>query len=179
MYLLDTSIVSNLRKPKPHPRLVGWISSVDEDELYIPVATVAELRMGTERARRHGTGAKTAEHEEWLAELVATRRIVPLTAAGAELWARMLESPLRDGSFKTPSPRLFKSNWTLDLMIASIAIVSGFTVVTENTKDFLRINEHFELPGLLNPVKDRDDTAPPPVARARRDRRARDVAGTP
>ena len=161
MYLLDTNIVSELKKLKPPPHVLHWIASVDADELRISVATITEIQIGIERTKR-GNAARATELEEWLGDLVAEHQVVPLTTESAALWGKMLQSSLRDGSFREREPRPFKSNWNLDLMIASIAIVSGLTVVTENTRDFLRIDQHFRLPGLLDPVK---GAPQPPSAR--------------
>jgi predicted nucleic acid-binding protein len=154
VYLLDTNIVSNLRKPRPAPNLLAWISSIDPLELRISVATITEIRMGIERTRRTGDPAKAAEITDWLNEFNARHQAEPLSVEAAALWGIMLESPLRDGSFRaTQSPRKApRTNWILDLMIASIAIATDLTIVTDNIRDFQRIHARFALPGLLNPM---------------------------
>lgn len=159
MYLLDTNIVSNLRKPRPAPNLLAWISATDPLELRISVPTITEIQMGIERTRRTGDPTKAAAIADWLNEFSARHQAEPLSVEAAVLWGLMLESPLRDGSFRaTNVPR---TNWILDLMIASIAIASGLTIVTDNVRDFRRIDTRFPLPGLLNPLTAASRPAPP------------------
>ena len=54
MYLLDTNVVSELRKPKPHGGVIAWIQSVAEDDLFISALTLGELQAGAERTRMRG-----------------------------------------------------------------------------------------------------------------------------
>jgi predicted nucleic acid-binding protein len=154
VYLLDTNVVSNLRKPRPAPTLVAWVSESDPTTLRISVATITEIQMGIERTRRTGDTAKATELQNWLDTFSARHQAAPLSVEAAALWGRMLESPLRDASFRAPpGPKTrVRTNWILDLMIASIAITAGFIVVTDNIRDFRRIHDRFPLPGLLNPI---------------------------
>lgn len=155
VFLLDTNIVSNLRKPKPHPELLGWLASVESGRLRIAVPTLTEIRMGIERTRKAGGHAKADEILAWFDGYSARTQAEPLSAEAAVLWGAMLESPLRDDSFRRspPAGRRPRTSWVLDLMIASICITRGHVLVTDNTKDFRRIHEAYPLPGLLNPMR--------------------------
>ena len=66
-YLLDTNVVSELRKPKPHGGVVSWIGGLRDEQLYISAVTIGELQRGIERARRQDTG-KAREIERWAHE---------------------------------------------------------------------------------------------------------------
>ena len=156
IYLLDTNIVSNLRKPKPHPRLVAWLLPLDPACLRISVATLTEIQMGIERTIRSGNQEKAVEIKAWLDGFSARMQIDTLTPEAATLWGRMLESPLRDDSLRritADEVQRPRTNWVLDLMIASICITTGRVMVTENIKDFERINSRFQLPRLINPIQ--------------------------
>jgi len=151
MILLDTDIVSNLRKKKPHPRLLIWIEEAGWDELATTALTVMEIQIGIERARRTDM-AIAEEVQQWLAELIETGmpQILPLDTEAAILLGRMRETPeLRDFLVQHPGAKETKTG--ADLAIAAIAITRGAVVATNNEKDFLAIGRYFPLPGLYNP----------------------------
>lgn len=151
MILLDTDILSNLRKKRPHPRLLLWIDEVGWEELASTAWTVMEIQIGIERARR--TDLTIAEAvQNWLAGLLesGTPQILPLDADAAMILGRMRETPgLRDFLVQHPGAKETKTG--ADLAIAAIAIAHGAVVATNNEKDFLTINRLFPLPGLYNP----------------------------
>jgi toxin FitB len=121
MYLLDTNVVSELRKPRPHGGVMAWIQSVAEDELFISALTLGELQAGVERTRRHDhVKAKTLE--AWIDRLSEAYEIIPMDASMFREWARLME-----GS----SEHLLE-----DAMIAATARIRGLIVVTRNTRDF-------------------------------------------
>ncbi len=65
MYLLDTNVVSELRKPKPHGAVVAWIESVPDDQLFISALTLGEFQAGVERTRKRDQ-EKAAIIESWI-----------------------------------------------------------------------------------------------------------------
>ncbi|HEU4620784.1 MAG TPA: type II toxin-antitoxin system VapC family toxin [Burkholderiaceae bacterium] len=133
MYLLDTNVVSELRKPRPHGAVVAWLQSVDDSKLFLSAVTVGEIQAGIELTRSQDP-TKADEIEAWL-ELVATAyNVVPMDAAAFRTWARLMHKK---------SSTLYE-----DAMIAATALVHGFTVVTRNVADFKPLKVQ-----LLNPFK--------------------------
>jgi predicted nucleic acid-binding protein len=135
MYLLDTNVVSELRKAKPHGGVVQWIEDAAEADLYISAVTIGEIQAGIEITREQDA-AKATEIEKWL-DLVATSfNVVPMDAAAFREWARLMHRS---------SDTLYE-----DAMIAAIAIVHNYTLVTRNVADF----KHFRIP-VVNPFTTR------------------------
>jgi predicted nucleic acid-binding protein len=155
MFILDTDVVSNLRKKKPHPNLVSWMDEIGWQDLATTVLTVMEIQIGIERARR--SNAATADTvQQWLAGLlrVGKPHVLPLGTDAALLLGRMNETPpLRNFLMQDPASRKTKTG--ADLAIASIAIAHNAVVATGNGDDFLIIHRHFRLPGLYDPFNGR------------------------
>lgn len=155
MFVLDTDIVSNLRKKKPHPRLISWIEEMGWEDLATTVLTIMEIQIGIERARR--SDPDTAEQVQlWLSGLLGVGRpqVMTLDTDAALILGRMQETPaLRN--FLISEPGAKKAKTGADLAIAAIAIARGAVVATSNKSDFLTINRHFKLPGLFNPLAGR------------------------
>ncbi|NWH07846.1 MAG: type II toxin-antitoxin system VapC family toxin [Alphaproteobacteria bacterium] len=122
MYLLDTDVISEMRKRRPHGGVARWLSALKPDEVALSVMTIAEVQKGIERMRVSDT-AKAAELEAWLDELCGTIRIHDTTEQIMRLWARFTYRHSVD---------LFG-----DALIAATALHHGLTVATRNTKDFL------------------------------------------
>jgi toxin FitB len=123
-YLLDTCVVSELRKPGINPGVSAWISSINANEAFLSVLTVGEIRSGIELHRlRNPTGAGNLER--WLLGLEThyAERILPITTKIADRWGRL--SP------RQPLP-------TSDGLIAATGLEHGLTVVTRNLADFQR-----------------------------------------
>ena len=121
MYLLDTNIVSELRRPKPHGGVLNWIGGIAADRLFLSAVTVGEIQAGIEITRERNT-AKAQELETWLGRVVADYGVLPMDAAAFREWAR-----LKHGKSDT----LIE-----DAMIAATARVHRLTVATRNTRDF-------------------------------------------
>jgi toxin FitB len=121
MYLLDTNIVSELRKPKPHGAVVAWLQARDDQQLNLAAVTVGEIQAGIEITREQDT-AKAAELERWLEQVAASYNVLALDAAAFRAWAKLMHRQ---------SDTLIE-----DAMIAAVATVHGLTVVTRNTADF-------------------------------------------
>ena len=121
MYLLDTNVISETRRRRPHGAVMSWLTSVDYSLLYISAFSAGEIQSGIELTRRQDS-AKSAELEAWLDEILGTFSVLPMDAQTFRIWAK-----LKVGLSTT----LFD-----DAMIAATAIVHRLTVVTRNTRDF-------------------------------------------
>lgn len=133
MFLLDTSVVSELRKPRPHGAVLAWFGSLEDTQLFLSAVTIGEIQAGIDLTREQDK-AKALEIERWL-ELVATSyNVLPMDAATFRTWAQLMHR---------------KSDTVLeDAMIAATAKVHGLTVATRNSADI----KPFGVP-LFNPFK--------------------------
>lgn len=135
MYLIDTDVLSLLRRPERVPALVGWVRLVPDAALHLSVITLGEIARGIERQKDHDP-AFAAALEAWVGTVrtAYADRVLPFGAAEAVEWGRL-------------SARL--GHRSADLMIAATARVGGLTVVTRNTR-------HFELTGVavLDPMEE-------------------------
>lgn len=132
MYLLDTDVLSELRKRRRNPDVANWVRDIPGSELHLSTVTFFEIERGIERQRKPNS-AFAKDLEAWL-ELTLRAfgdRILPLTVNIARRWGRL-------------SAQI--GNKELDLAIAATALEHGLTVVTGNTN-------HFERTGapILNP----------------------------
>lgn len=121
MYLLDTNIVSELRKPKPHGGVMAWLESVDDAHLHLSAVTIGEIQAGIELTRQQDP-AKAADIEAWLDMLATAYNVLPMDAATFRRWARLMHRQ---------SDTLYE-----DAMIAATAQIHGLTVATRNEADF-------------------------------------------
>lgn len=96
-YLLDTNVVSELRRPERELRVAEWIGSVHAHELHVSVLVLGELRDGIERLRRRGDVLQASALDGWFADLrnAFGERSLPISSAVAECWGRLnAERPL-------------------------------------------------------------------------------------
>lgn len=131
MYLLDTNVVSERRKPKPHGAVTAWIAATPARDLYVAAVTLAEIQAGIEVTRTQDA-AKAAEIEAWLDGLSRSANILPMDGAAFRIWAKLMQGR---------SDALYE-----DAMIAATAIRHELILVTRNVRDF----RHFDL-ALFNP----------------------------
>ena len=122
-YLLDTNILSEYRKSRPHPGVKEWFDGIAEQELYLSVVTLGEIRSGVEKCyQRQPEQAQALEG--WLVGLkrLYHNRIIPVTEPIVDIWGRLL--------FRNKAH-------AIDALIAATAIEHDLTIVTRNVKDFM------------------------------------------
>ena len=132
-YLLDTNIVSELRKPRPHGAVVAWVNDQQEEQLFLSAVTLGELQAGIERTRRQDP-AKASEIELWADQLATSYQIIPMDAECFREWGRIID--------RKPDELLE------DAMIAATARVHRLIVATRNESDFKRLDVQ-----IFNPFK--------------------------
>jgi predicted nucleic acid-binding protein len=132
-YLLDTNVVSELRKPRPHGGVVAWLSHQDEEQLLLSAVTMGELQAGIERTR-HQDPSKAREIELWVDQLATSYQILPMDTQCFREWGRILD--------RKPDQLLE------DAMIAATARVQHLIVATRNEGDFGKLDVR-----ILNPFK--------------------------
>ncbi len=120
-YLLDTNVVSELRKRKPHGAVLAWMDTLRPEQTFLSAVTIGELQAGAELTRRTDP-AKAAEIENWLAVTDGAFSVIPMDSACFREWAR-----LKTGK---------SSELIEDAMIAATARVHGLQVATRNEKGF-------------------------------------------
>ncbi len=127
-WLLDTNVVSELRRPRPEPRVVTFVAAQALDALFISAVSLAEIRFGIELI---GDAGKRAELSGWLANKVRPmfeQRVLPVSEDVMLKWRLMVDEGRKTGhTFSQP-----------DLIIAATAALHGLTVVTRDTADFLK-----------------------------------------
>lgn len=121
MYLLDTNVVSELRRPKPHGAVLQWFGNLSDGTVSICAATIGEIQSGIEKTRANDP-ARARDFDLWLSEIVQNYVILPNDAAAFRAWGRLMRGK---------SPTL-----AMDAMIASIALTRGLIVATRNVRDF-------------------------------------------
>jgi len=123
-YLLDTNVVSELRKRQPDPHVLAWYGSIASADLFISVLTIGEIRLGIERLRRKDT-SQAELLEQWLRGLQVTYadHIVDVDTGIADQWGRL--------NVPDPLP-------VIDGLLAASAKARGWTLVTRNTADLAR-----------------------------------------
>ena len=121
MYLLDTNVISELRRLKPHGAVLAWLQSVADSDLHISAVSLGEIQAGIELTRDQDA-AKAAEIEQWADLMAGSYNVLPMDAATFRLWAKLMHRR---------SDTLYE-----DAMIAATAIRHQLKVVTRNVADF-------------------------------------------
>ena len=127
-WLLDTNVVSELRRPRPEPRVVAFVAAQPLDRLFLSVVTLAELRFGIESLADAG---RRAELNDWLNLKVRPmfeRRVLPVSEDVMLKWRLLVEQGRKSGhTFSQP-----------DLIIGATALHHGLTVVSRDAADYVR-----------------------------------------
>jgi predicted nucleic acid-binding protein len=125
-FLLDTNVISELRSPRPEPRVLAWMEAADEGLLYLSVLTLGEIRKG---AALLAQGKRRTQLETWLEVELRARfagRIVPIDAAITNRWGLITAEAKRKG-IALP---------VIDSLLAAAALHLNLTVVSRNAADF-------------------------------------------
>ena len=120
-YLLDTNVVSELRKPRPHGGVVAWLESIDDAQLHVSAVTLGKIQAGIELTRAQDP-RKADEIEAWLELVAGAYNVLPMDAATFRAWARLMHGK--------------SDTFYEDAMIAATAKVHGLRVATRNVTDF-------------------------------------------
>jgi predicted nucleic acid-binding protein len=135
-WLLDTNVLSELRRPKPHRKVIAFVAAQPLDLLYISSVTLAEIRFGIELVM---DATKRAELTNWLTNEVRPlfeQRVLLITEDVLFRWRLLVEDGRKAGhTFSQP-----------DLMIAATALQHGMTVVSRDTSEYEKAGVPF-----LNP----------------------------
>ena len=133
MYLLDTNVISELRRPRPHGTVVAWLESVADSDLHVSAVTLGEIQAGIELTRDQDA-AKAQEIEQWADMVAASCNVLPMDAETFRVWARLMHRR---------SDTLYE-----DAMIAATAKRHKLAVVMRNVGDF----SYFDV-DLFNPFE--------------------------
>ena len=127
-WLLDTNILSELRRPRPEPKVVAFVVARPLDRLFVSAVTFAEIRFGIERA---ADPVQRSELNDWLTHKVRPMfegRVLPISEDVMFKWRLLVEEGRKAGhTFSQP-----------DLIIAATGLHHGLTVVTRDTHDYAR-----------------------------------------
>lgn len=121
MYLLDTNVISELRRERPHGAVLAWLRGVDDRDLRLCAVTLGEIQAGIEMTRKHDP-ARAESLELWLDAVAASWNVLAMDGGVFRLWAKLMHGRGDD---------LIE-----DAMIAATARVHGLIVVTRNVRDF-------------------------------------------
>jgi len=132
-YLLDTNVVSELRKRRPHAGVVAWLKSQNDEQLFLSAVTMGKMQAGIERTRRQDP-LKAREIELWTDQLADSYQVLVMDAQCFREWGRIMD--------QKPDQLLE------DAMIAATARIHDLIVATRNESDFNLLEVR-----ILNPFK--------------------------
>jgi predicted nucleic acid-binding protein len=132
-YLLDTNVVSELRKPRPHGAVLAWLSELQESQIYLSAVTIGELQAGVERTRGQDS-PKAAQIQSWIDQLEDSYQVLSMDSLCFREWARLMNGRPDD---------LLE-----DAMIAATARIHELVLATRNERDFAALGVR-----VFNPFK--------------------------
>ena len=132
-YLLDTNVVSELRKAKPHGAVLAWLKELQESQIYLSAVTIGELQAGVERARSQNPD-EAAHIQSWIDLIEDSYQVLPMDSRCFREWARLMNGKPDD---------LLE-----DTMIAATARIHEMIVATRNERDFVSLGVQ-----VFNPFK--------------------------
>lgn len=121
MYLLDTNVVSELRRICPHRAVLAWLQTVADEDLHLSAVTLGDIQAGVEITREQDRD-KAAEIEAWLEQVAETYNVLDMDARTFRSWARLMHGR--------------PDHLIEDAMIAATAAIHNLVVVTRNVRDF-------------------------------------------
>lgn len=121
MYLLDTNVISEVKRAKPHGGVMAWLARIDAEQMFVSVVSFAEIQSGVEKTRENDP-QKAAVIEAWLETEISRRVVLPLTLPIMRRWAKLMHRR--------------SDAYLIDALIAATALHHNLTVATRNTKDF-------------------------------------------
>lgn len=122
MYLIDTNVLSALRRPDRAPRVAAWLRARPEEQMFLSVVTLGEIERGIAQQEARNP-AFASDLRDWIdrTQRLFVDRLLPFGADEARMWGRLSARIGHDGA---------------DLLIAATALVHGAVVVTGNVDDF-------------------------------------------
>lgn len=123
MYIIDTNVISAVRRPERAPRVAAWLRGKAEQDLFLSVITLGEIQRGIHQQEARDPGF-ALDLRAWLDRtvLLFSDRLLPFGADDARIWGRLSAEIGHNGA---------------DLMIAASALRHGAVVVTGNVSDFV------------------------------------------
>jgi predicted nucleic acid-binding protein len=121
MYLLDTNVISELRRPRPQRSVVAWLEGVADHDLHLSAVTLGELQAGVEITRDQDP-EKASQIESWIDQVAQTWNVLPPDGRIFRVWAKLMHRRSDD--------------LLADALIAATAIVHHLVVVTRKVRDF-------------------------------------------
>jgi hypothetical protein len=135
VFLLDTNVISELRRPRPHGGAVAWMQSRPAEQLFVSAVSIGEIQIGIERTRRTDP-AKAGQFEQWLEQIAANYQVLAMSDREFRRWGTLVHQQ--------------PAHVHADAMIAATALVNGLTVATRKTADFAAFGVR-----LVNPFEHR------------------------
>ena len=121
MYLLDTNVISELRRPRPHGAVVAWLQGVADHDLHLSAVTLGELQAGVEITREQDP-ERASQIESWIDQVAQTWNVLPVDGRTFRVWAKLMHRRSDD--------------LLADALIAATASIHHLVVVTRNVRDF-------------------------------------------